>query len=161
MHFARISSLVALVVLAGFVAASAAPPVLTFSNTPLLRPDGSSRPLIAVDSEGHTAMVSSSWLTSGTDLWTGSFGSTPTFQGHIDSALQQTAKQIFDAANADIDIGSTGTLHATTLIVLVNAPFRAAQVGISAISCPNGASNFNLSNCTSQIIACKGPMTTV
>jgi len=158
MHFARISSLVALVAVAGFLAASAAPPVLTFSNTPLLRPDGGTRPLIAVDSEEHMALVGT--IRNGaTILWTGLLGSTPAFQGQIDSALQQPAKQIFYAGNADIDIGSTGTLHATTLIALFNAPLTArggVQVGVSSISCPNGATNFNLSNCTSEIIDTAG-----
>lgn len=156
MHFARVSSSIVLIVVVGCLVTPAAPQTLTISNTLLLQPDGSTRPLIAIDSEGHTAMVSASLLTSGTDLWTGSFGLTPLFQGKIDSALQQTAKQIFDAANSDIDIGSTGTLHATTLVVLVNAPFRAAQVGVSAISCPNGATNFSLSSCTSKIIDSAG-----
>lgn len=156
MHFARISKSVALIVVVGCLVTPAAPQTFTFSNTPLLQPDGSTRPLIAIDSEGHTAIVSASWLTSGTDLWTGSSGLTPIFQGKIDSALQQTAKQIFDAANSDVDIGSTGTLHVTTLVVLFNAPFRAAQVGVSAISCPNGAISFSLSDCISQIIDSAG-----
>ena len=155
MYFARISSLVALVAVAGFLAVPAAPPVLTFSNTPLLRPDGATRPLIAVDSDERMALIGT--IRNGTTiLWTGLLGSTPAFQGQIDSALQQPAKQIFYEANADIDIGSTGTLHATTLIALVNAPFRAAQVGVASISCPNGATNFNLSNCTSEIIDTAG-----
>ena len=156
MRFARISGLVALAVVASFLAASAAPPVLTFSNTPLLRPDGNSRPLIAVDMGGHMALIASDWLAGGTSFWTGAFGSTPTFQGQIDSALQQPAKLIFGQGNADIDIGQTGTVHATSLIALVNSPFRAAQVGVSAISCPKGATDFNLSNCTSKIIDSAG-----
>jgi hypothetical protein len=156
MHFARVSSSVVLIVVVGCLVTPAAPQTLTFSNTPLLRPDGNSRPLIAIDSEGHMALVGSSWMTCGTNFWTGSFGSTPTFQGQIDSELQKAAKLVFHACNADIDIGSTGTVHATSLIVLVNAPFRAAQVGIAAVSCPNGATNFSLSSCASKIIDSAG-----
>src|SRR5712692_2826056 len=61
---------------------------LTFSNTPLLRPDGNSEPEIAIAGNGTMGMVALSWLQFGTSLWTGPFGSTalPTFQGIIDAA---------------------------------------------------------------------------
>jgi hypothetical protein len=70
----------------------------------------------------------------------------------IDAALQHPGKRIFGGGDADVDMGTTGTLHASTLIFLVNPTFHAAQIGVSAITCPNGAANFNIRNCTSQII---------
>jgi len=99
-------------------------------------------------------IVGLSWLKSGTNLWTGPFGSTPTFQGVIDAALQQPGKRVFGGGDADVDMGttSTGTLHASTLIFLVNPAFTRAQLGVSAISCPNAIPNFNAKNCTAQII---------
>src|SRR5713226_4009041 len=125
---------------------------LTFTNTPLLRPDGNSEPEISIAADGTMGIVGLSWLKSGTNLWTGPFGSTPTFQGVIDAALQQPGKRVFGGGDADVDMGSTGTLHASTLIFLVNPTFRAAQLGVSAITCPGAATKFDPSHCTSQIV---------
>jgi hypothetical protein len=125
---------------------------LTFSNTQLLRPDGNSEPEISIAGDGTMGIVGLGWLISGTSLWTGPFGSTPTFQGVIDAALQHTGKRIFGGGDADVDMGSTGTLHASTLIFLVNPTFHAAQIGVSAITCPNAVPNFDAKKCTAQII---------
>jgi len=125
---------------------------LKFSNTPLSRPDGNSEPEISIAANGTMGIVGLGWLASGTSLWTGPFGSTPTFQGVIDAALQQPGKRVFGGGDADVDMGSTGTLHASTLIFLVNPTFRAAQLGVSAITCPGAATKFDPSHCTSQII---------
>src|SRR5713226_206221 len=119
---------------------------LTFSNTQLLRPDGNSEPEISIAANGTMGIVALG--PPGTSLWTGPFGSTPAFDGVIDAALQQHAKHVFGGEDADIDMGSTGTLHASTLIALVNPTFKTAQFGVSAITCPS----FDPSHCTSQII---------
>src|SRR5256884_9659626 len=90
---------------------------LMFSNTPLLLPAGSSEPEIAFN--GHfMAITSLGWLFPfGTQLWTGDFGSTPNLQGPIDSALTKAGYAVvFGGGDADVDLGSTGTLHATTLV---------------------------------------------
>jgi hypothetical protein len=133
---------------------------LTFSNTPLILPTGSSEPALAFDNHGNMALTGLSWLTFGTNFWTGSFGATPTFQGQIDMNLQQPGKRVLGGGDADVDIGTNGTLHASTLIFIINAnTFRTGrgfQLGVSAISCPNGATAFNLSNCTQEIIDLAG-----
>lgn len=143
-----------------FVALSLGAYGASFSNTPLILPTGSSEPAIAFDNDGNMALTGLGWLNFGTNFWTGSFGATPTFQGQIDMNLQQPGKRVFGGGDADIDIGSTGTLHASTLIFIINAnTFRTGrgfQLGVSAISCPNGATNFNLSNCTQEIIDLAG-----
>lgn len=137
--------------------AATTPGSLTFSNTPLLRPEGDSEPAIAIAGNGTMAISGLQWLFDpnffGTHLWTGPFGSTPTFQGLLDGNLQKTGKQVFGSGDADVDIGSTGTLHATTLIFLINPTSINAQLGVSAITCPGlTAANFNLSNCSKKII---------
>jgi len=109
------------------IAASAR--TLSFTNTPLLRPDGNSEPEISIASNGSMGMVGLSLgLASdrqfGTSLWTGPFGSTPTFQGIIDSALQQPGRVEFGGEDADVDFGATGALHLTTLIFLGNPTVR-------------------------------------
>jgi hypothetical protein len=133
---------------------------LSFTNTPLLRPGGSSEPAISIASNGTMAMSALNFAEQlselGTNLWTGPFGATPTFQGIVDAALQQPSKAVFGGDDADVDFGSTGTLHLTTLILLVNPAFRAAQVGVSAIACPNAASSFSAGSCHEQIIDLAG-----
>jgi hypothetical protein len=157
----RSSSLFGLTIvalLALTLGAFAAP--LSFSNTPLIVPDGSSEPALAIDNNGNMALTGLSWLTFGTNFWTGSFGSAPAFQGQIDMTLQKPGKRVLGGGDGDIDIGSTGTIHASTLIFIINAnTFRTGrgfQLGVSAISCPNGATSFNLSNCTQKIIDLAG-----
>ena len=133
-----------------------ASPTPAFSIKPLLLPNGTSEPEISIGLDGTMGMVSLQWLFDpsnfGTDLWTGPFGSTPTFQGVIDGALQHPGKSVFGAGDADVDVGSSGRLHATTLIFLVNAKGNNAQLGVSAITCPSPAAGFSISKCTEQII---------
>ncbi len=134
---------------------------LTFSNKPLLRPEGDSEPAISIGSNGTMAVSGLQWLFDptffGTHLWTGPFGSTPTFQGLIDAGLQKPGKQVFGSEDADVDIGSTGTLHASTLLALVNPAFNNAQFGVSAITCPGVTSaGFSLGGCTRKIIDTAG-----
>jgi hypothetical protein len=134
---------------------------LTFSNMPLLRPEGESEPEISFAANGTMAVVGLQWLFDptffGTHLWTGPFGSTLTFRGLMDAALIQSGKQVFGSGDADVDFGSTGTLHGTTLIFLLNPVFNRAQIGVSAIACPDATSTgFNIAGCTSQIIDTAG-----
>jgi len=130
---------------------------LNFTNTLLFQPDGDSEPEISIAANGTMAMVGlslglASDMQFGTNLWTGPFGATPTFQGIIDGALQQPGRTVFGGEDADVDFGSTGTLHLTTLLFLGNPTLVTGQLGVSAITCGNAASGFNSSNCTAQII---------
>ena len=145
-----VALLAALVSAALLAAAATIPGSLTFTNTPLLRPDFNSEPEISIAANGTMAMVDLS--PGGTNLWTGPFGSTPAFQGVIDASLRQPGRTEFGAGDADVDFGSTGSLHATTLVFLVNPTLITAQLGVSAIACPNAASKFNASSCKAQII---------
>ena len=83
-----VAAVVAIPILASTMAGN-----LTFSNTPLIRPEGDSEPEISIAANGTMAMVGLHWLFDpaffGTHVWTGPFGSTPTFQGLIDAELQQ------------------------------------------------------------------------
>src|SRR5262249_504209 len=66
----------------------AAPPwSIAFTNTPLLRPDGSSEPAVTIATDGTMVLSGLSWQLFQTNVWKGSFGSTPTFQGGIDSSV--------------------------------------------------------------------------
>lgn len=138
------------------VSAGTVPGGLTFSNTSLLRPEGDSEPAISIAADGTMAITGLQWLFDpnffGTHLWSGPFGSTPTFRGLIDASLQKRGKQVFGSGDADVDLGSSGKLHATSLIFLINPTFINAKLGVSAITC----SDASASNCTSQIIDTAG-----
>ena len=153
-----ISRILVSVVLAGALQAASglATAAPTFTLDPLLRANGSSEPEIAIGNDGTSAMVSLQWLfdpaSFGTLLWTGVFGTAPAFQGIVDNTLQHPGKTVFGAGDADIDIGSTGRVHITTLIFLVK-PIRGAQLGVSAITCPSpSGGNLSVSSCKRQII---------
>jgi len=158
MHSRLHKGFLVLAAFAAFTAQAFASP--TFTTTPLLLTNGSSEPEISIGSDGTMGMVSLQWLfdpaSFGTQLWTGPFGSAPTAQGVIDGALQHPGKTIFGAGDADVDIGSTGRLHATTLIFLLN-PQSKSKTGVSAISCPSPASpTFSVMACAQQVIDTAG-----
>src|SRR5258707_5383080 len=132
---------------------------LAFTNTALLRPDGSSEPELRIRADGTVGMVALSWENFVTHLWSAPFGGTATFRGEVDSALQITGqRQVFGGGDADVDLASTGTLHATTLIFITPPTLTTSQLGVSAITCPG----FTLSapsipgGCKSQIIDTAG-----
>ena len=161
MRFSRVTAfaiggfLVASFALHTYAATSAGS--LTFSNTPLLTPDGNSEPSVAFGPTDTMALTGLSWLNFGTNLWTGPFTSTPTFRGVVDDGLQQSGRRVFGGGDAAADLGSTGTLHASTLIFIVNKTFKSFQLGVSAIACPGGESQgLDLSTCTKQIIDTAG-----
>src|SRR5713226_8206173 len=101
-------SLFAAVLVALVVHAATTPGSLTFSNTPLLRTNGSSEQEIKIAGNGTMAVAALGWLDFGTNLWLGPFGSTPTDEGAIDVTLQRTGKRVFGGGDADVDFGSTG-----------------------------------------------------
>ena len=121
----------------------------TFSNTALLLDSGSSEPAVTIGPDGTTVFTSLSWITFGTNVWKTSFGGSPAFQGIPDNGI--VSGQL-GGEDADVDIGSTGTLHFTSLIALVNPPFTAARFGVSAITCRNADVSNNFANCKAQII---------
>jgi hypothetical protein len=126
----------------------------SFSITPLLLSFGSSEPEVAFNG-GFMAITSLSWLLpNGTQLWTGNFGVTPNLQGAIDSALKKAGfTVVFGGGDASVDLGSTGALHATTIVIPINKPFRAAQISVAAVRCADPTSpDFSVDGCTAQII---------
>jgi hypothetical protein len=153
-----IALLLATVLCTAPLQAGTVPGSLTFTNDPLLLPLGSSEPEIAFNGN-LMAIVSLGWLFPfGTQLWTGDFGSTLNFHGAIDSALTKAGfAVVLGGGDADVDLGSTGTLHATTLVVPINKPFRAALISVASVTCPGATSpSFSTSDCTAQIIDLAG-----
>ncbi len=134
--------------------ASAAKPTETsstiaFSNTVLFTDDGNSEPAVTIGADGTTVLTALSWIEFGTNVWKSSFGSSPVFQGKPDNGI--VPGQV-GGLDADVDLGSTGTLHFTSLVGLVNPPFINARFGVSAIACPGADTSNNFANCKAQII---------
>lgn len=153
----QLAGLLVLVLIALPILASAATTngTVTFNNVPLTIPAGSSEPSISIGSDGTMAIDALGWLFPfGTQLWTGSYGSTPTLRGAVDSAIHKANAVEFGGGDADVSISSDGTLHLTTLVILINKPFRAAQIAVSAINCGQ-ASSLSIS-CTAQIVDLAG-----
>ena len=118
---------------------------LSFTNIPLLRPDGNSEPELSIGPDGTTVYVALSWTQFFTNTWKAGFGQAPVFQGTIDANL---ANNVGGGGDADVDIGSTGTLHVSTLIFFFNPQTHSTQLGVSAITCPNADTSNNFSHCT-------------
>src|SRR2546428_492856 len=122
---------------------------ITFSNTALVLASGSSEPAVTIGPGGTAVFTSLSWITFGTNVWKTSFGGPPGYQGIPDNGI---ASGQLGGEDADVDIGSTGTLHFTSLVALVNPRFTAARLGVSAITCLNADTSNNFANCKAQII---------
>ncbi len=122
---------------------------ISFTNIALLRPDGDSEPEVSVGQHGTIVFVALSWTGFFTNTWKGPFGKTPSFQGPIDAAI---ANRVGGGGDADVDIGSTGTLHVSTLVFFFNPVTLITQLGVSAITCPNADTSNNFANCKAQII---------
>ncbi len=122
---------------------------LSFTNTPLLQPNGDSEPELSIGQDGTVVYVALSFTQFFTNTWKGSFGTTPAFQGAIDAAIKN---EVGGGGDADVDVGSTGTLHVTTLLFFFNPVMKITQLGVSAITCPNSDTSNNFANCKAQII---------
>jgi len=135
---------------------------IAFTVTPLNTPNGDSEPAISIGADGTMAITGLPWLRNSasdfaTRLWTGSFGSTPALQGGIDTGLIKPGSTVVGALDADVDIGSTGRLHASTLLGFANPTSKLTTLGISAITCPSPKSaGFSVASCTSKIIDTAG-----
>jgi len=143
--------------LAVVTTAGAAGSKLSFTNIPLLVPSGSSEPAITIGLDGRTFV---SALNAGptlddfqTLIWGGTFGSALAFQGAIDSHVGRNGR---GGDDADIDLGSTGTLHVATLVVFFDPTLNSYQLGIDAITCPNGDTSGSFAHCTTQVLDTTG-----
>jgi BNR repeat protein len=138
---------------AGLVIPGTSLAVVPFTNTPLTVAEGDSEPAISIAANGTVGISGLQWLFDpnffGTHYWSGSFGSTPTFIGLLDDQLVQPGKFVFGSGDADIDIGSSNALHATSLIFFINPPFINAQLGVFATRC---SSLNSLGSCSQQFI---------
>jgi len=139
-------------VLAG--SAAAAPP---FSNTllvstwspppglttqPIANSTGNSEPAIAFGSDGAMAVDGLGWLPFQVNLWTGAFGSTPSYFGAMDTNLSLGGRGRTELGDEDADVEITAA-HTTLLAdldLIINGGFNNVQLGVSVTRCPAGSS---------------------
>jgi len=122
----------------------------SFTTTPLLRPDGSSETAVAIGASGQAVVTGLSWTASATNTWLGEPGSVPTYVGQFDADL---APGVRAGADADIDLGSTGTLHFTSLVSLLNPEETfTRQLGVAAVTCPGADVADSFVNCTRRLV---------
>src|SRR5512136_1933335 len=127
-------SAMALAAIAGPSASAKATPTFTnFLLTPMSPGQGDSEPAVAIGPDGSVVLGGLDWFQFQTDVWKGSFGTAPSPIGPIDAHIGTG----IGGGDEDIDFGSTGTLHASTLMFIFNPKGNAAQLGVSAVSCPN------------------------
>jgi hypothetical protein len=128
----------------------------SFTNTVLLRPTGGDEPAVAVGADGTVAVTalnpSSGLVNAFTEVWKGPFGATPVYQGAMDAHVGRGV----GGADADVDLGSTGTFHGTSLVEVINPPNKREQLGISSVTCPGGDTSDGFAHCTVQLIDSAG-----
>ena len=134
---------------------STTPLSLSFSNTPLLTETGNSEPEISIGNDGNTAAVALDWTNPASNLWTGKFGDTLQPRGSLDflnPALQVPGKVVVGGGDVDVDVGSTGTIHATSLVYLrlpaIMPPKRGTYIGPLRAATPPPAEGRRCSSLT-------------
>jgi hypothetical protein len=142
-RFALLMMIAGALMLVGTASSSSSP---TFTVTPLFESNGGSETAISINSSGFQAMTALSWESPfGTHMWAGPFGTTPVDQGVFDLNI---APGVSGGEDADIDLGSTGTLHATSLIFINHG----SQLGVDALACPNADTTSNFAQCSLKVI---------
>lgn len=161
--WALVLSVLAVAITASVAGASTA----TFSNQPLfgswdptgtgltIAPDptssGDSEPAIAFASDGTMAVDGLAWLPFQVNVWRGSFGTTPTYLGGVDSnvPVPGNGRLGLGSGDADIEIAPDGTIVVADLDFIVNKQFK-FQLGVSITRCPSSATS--PSDCSTQLL---------
>ena len=108
--------------------------------SPVANSSGDSEPAIAFGSDGAMAVDGLGWLPFQVNLWKGTFGSTPSYFGAMDTNLSINGEGRLELGDedADVEITSAGTtLLADLDLILVGNTFK---LGVSVTRCPAGAS---------------------
>lgn len=144
----------------------------SFTNTPLIstfdatafgittapnaNSTGNSEPAIAFGGPNDLMAVDGlAWLPFQVNLWTGAPGSIPGYFGAMDTSIPSSPGRVgLGDGDADLDIGSTGTIHLADLDFFFNKTFKSFTLGVSVTNCP--ASATGPSGCKTQILDTAG-----
>ena len=124
-------------------------PAFAGSGTPS-NSSGDSEPAIAFANDGTMAVDGLGWLPFQVNVWTGTFGSTPSYFGGLDQTVPSHGNRLaLGDEDADIEFTSAGTMLLADLNVLPNPKFSQAQLGVDVTRCPKGA---DASGCTTTVL---------
>lgn len=124
-------------------------PAFTGSGTPS-NSSGDSEPAIAFADDGTMAVDGLGWLPFQVNVWTGTFGSTPSYFGGLDQTVPSHGNRLaLGDEDADIEFTSAGTMLLADLNVIINPKFNNAQLGVDVTRCPSGA---DASGCTTAVL---------
>ena len=124
-------------------------PAFNGSGTPS-NSSGDSEPAIAFANDGTMAVDGLGWLPFQVNVWTGTFGSTPSYFGGLDQTVPSHGNRTaLGDEDADIEFTSAGTMLLADLNVLPNPKFSRAQLGVDVTRCPSGA---DASGCTTTVL---------
>jgi len=92
------------------------------------------------------------WLPFQVNLWKGSFGSTPSYFGAMDTSLpiHGAGRVKVGDGDADVEITAAGTTLLADLDVIFGPGGKFSQLGVSVTRCPAGASG--PADCTTSIL---------
>jgi hypothetical protein len=126
-------------------------PPSTVSTSPLATDAGHSEPAIWFGPDGQMAVDGLGWIPYQVDMWQGTFGSTPSLFGHMDTHLPQRGGRLaLGDGDADVDITAAGTTLLADLDFIVNPTLTSYQLGVSVTRCPAGSSGPD--DCTTKIL---------
>jgi hypothetical protein len=124
-------------------------PAFAGSGTPS-NSSGDSEPAIAFANDGTMAVDGLAWLPFQVNVWTGTFGSTPSYFGGLDQVVPSHGNRLaLGDEDADIEFTSAGTMLLADLNVIINPKFNNAQLGVDVTRCPKGA---DASGCTTTVL---------
>jgi len=124
-------------------------PAFSGSGTPS-NSSGDSEPALAFANNGKMAVDGLAWLPFQDNVWTGTFGSTPSSFGALDQAISIHGNRLgLGSEDADIEFTSANTMLLADLNVIPNPTFSKVQFGVDVVRCPAGA---NASGCTTTVL---------
>lgn len=112
-----------------------------FTSSPHANSSGNSEPAIAFARDGRMAVDGLAWLPFQVNLWTGTFGVTPSYFGAMDTDLNNVGagRTTLGDEDADVEFTSAGTLLLADLDLIVNKNFNSFQLGVNVTRCPKGS----------------------
>jgi hypothetical protein len=127
-------------------------PIPAFTNTPLIstlpipgvttapnvNSTGNSEPELAFSNDGAMAVDGLAWLPFQLNVWTGHFGSTPSYFGAVDANLQNVGagRARLGSEDTDVKFTSAGTMLLVDLDLIVPRAGRGFQLGVNVTRCP-------------------------
>jgi len=127
-------------------------PPTGLTTSPIANSTGNSEPAIAFWSDGSMAVDGLAWLPFQVNLWKGSFGSTPSYFGAMDTSLpiHGAGRVKVGDGDADVEITAAGTTLLADLDIIFGPGGKFSQLGVSVTRCPAGASG--PADCTTSIL---------